>query len=145
MSLGKVAQGFYVFSVQRTDNQVASGSLRVVQHLTDIAVLRHVPGTDICRDAIGPQTVAGHQHATIVLYHALAVAIDGVKGKYHTHAYLALTQIRGTALACGRRRHGGGVVLINLGNGLTLRERYLDDVALLQFVAGLVHLGIGIY
>ena len=64
--LHKSRQFLHLLAVQRTDNQVALGSIGVAQHLLQVAILRDVPCPYIGRNAVDLQTVARHQHATVV-------------------------------------------------------------------------------
>ena len=114
------------------------------QRLLDVAIFRNVPRTDVCRDTVGLQTVASHQHATVVLHHTLAVASIVVQGQHHADAYGALTHVFSL---CGRLR--GHLWCLECCAGHTFRLLsagigYLDIVTLLQLVARGVHLWVGL-
>ena len=90
----------------------------------------------IHRDTQLLQTVAGHQHATVVLRHPFAVAIKIMQGEHHAQTDGAITHIIGPTLR--GRLHG-------LGDDRRLtRIRNPQDESLLQLVAGRLHLRVGL-
>ena len=129
-----------MFRIQRTDNQVAVGYVVFQQRGTDVSILRHIPCSDIGRDTISLQTVASHQHAAIVLRHALAVAIFIVQRQHHPNTYRTLAHVSIGLTLHRRLGHHVDIVLRLLAFG----KRNLDNVTFLQFVARSLHLRIGI-
>ena len=136
MLLDESRQGSHLLRVERTDNQVALGSSLIIQNLVDIAVLSSIPGMDVNRNATLLQAVASHQHTTVVLYHALAVAIHIVQRQHHTQSDGTLTYIIGS-IHIGLFGYGGCY--------LQGSKRNLQHVAFLQFVARLAHLGVSLH
>ena len=136
--LGEVAQVLHLLGVQRTDDEVAVSSGRVFQRLADIAVLSHIPRPYAGRHAGSPQAVAGHQHTTVILQHALAVAVLRVQGQHDTHANLALAHVHLGRLGCHCRRCRGCSRCLPLGVG------NVDHGAFLELIARCVHLGVGV-
>ena len=69
--------------VKGTDNEIALCSSRIGQNLIDVRILSGIPGMHVDRHALFLQTVAGHEHATVVLCHATTVAVDIVQRQHH--------------------------------------------------------------
>lgn len=117
---------------------VALGGGVVAQGFAYVGVLGHVPCVHVDRDAVVAQTVARHEHATIVFHHALAVAILVVQRQHHPHP-------NGFWLGVGHGLFLRRVLCRRLWLcGCCRRERYEDVFALLQFIPRLLHLGIGV-
>ena len=136
MLLDKCRQSSHLLRVERTDNQVALGSSLIIQYLVDITVLSCIPGMDVNRNATLLQAVASHQHTTVVLHHALAIAIHVVQRQHHTQSDGTLTYIIDSihiGFFCHRCCH------------LLDSKRYFQHVAFLQFVTRLVHLGVSLH
>ena len=148
MSHREIAQSLDLLRVQRTDDKVAIGRIRILQHLTDVGILGYVPSLDISRDAHCLQTVTSHQHTTIVFHHALAITIIVMQGKHNANTDCTLTHI---GFLTGSNRIGLSWYLNLLwgsGRGRLLlrirRERNLDEVATFQLIARRIHFGIGL-
>ena len=101
-------------------------------------------------DAHFLQTVAGHQHATVILHHALAVAVDIVQRQHHPqtdgsvpHVIVFFLCGLGCHLCLMALRHLLTLVRL-LGLGTMLREGDLYFHSLFQLEVGHPHLGIGL-
>ena len=136
MFLDKSRKSRHLLRVERTDNQVALSSRLVVQYLIDVTILSCIPGMDVNRNATLLQTVASHQHTTVVLHHALAITIHIVQWQHHTQSDGTLTYIIGS-IHIGLFGYGGCY--------LQGSKRNLQHVAFLQFVTRLVHLRVSLH
>ena len=76
-----------LLGVQRTEDEVAVLGIGIGKHGTNISILVQVPRKDVGVDALTAQTVARHEHTTIVLGHALSVAIHVVQRQHHAHVH----------------------------------------------------------
>ena len=147
----EVRHHIHLLGIKRTDNQVAIGSSGIRQQLGDIGILSRIPGMHIHRDAQFLQTIAGHQHTTVILHHPSAVAIDIMQGQHHAQAdgavsdariitsrtsLTSLTSITRTARHARTARIACTASFSRIGN--------LQHGALLQFVARLLHLRVGL-
>lgn len=83
---GKVTQGLHLLGIQGTDNQVAVCGVFIQQRDADVGTFSNIPGAYVGGDALSTQTVTGHEHATVVLNHALAVTVFIVQGQHDTDA-----------------------------------------------------------
>jgi len=83
------------------------------------------------------QAVAGHEDATVVLHHALSVAIDVMQRQHHSHADGALAHVVGSNSRlhrlCGYNRRALSTLA---------REWDPDDLTLLQLEVRGLHLRI---
>ena len=107
-----------------------------------ISILSQVPRTDIGRDAINAQTVASHQDATIVLYHAFAVAIIIVQRQHHAYSNSSLAHVAIYNDRFSRHlRLWGDFFQLRM----VRREWYFDVVTLAQLIAWRLHFRISLY
>ena len=140
----KIRQNIHLFRVERANNQVAPCSSRILQYLIDITVLSSVPSMHIDGEALFLQTVAGHQHPSIVFHHTSPVAIDIMQRKHHSQSYLTVTYIvsLGGSLLCGFTSLCCTLSLLCFLNRLRIRD--IQNHSFLKFIAWLLHLRIRI-
>ena len=133
--------GFNLFAVQRADDDVAVGSIRLLQGLVHVCPLLHIPCMHVDSDAVLRHTVAGQKQSTVILHHAAAVTVLVVERQHHAHLHFL-------SLCCGERCGGGSSLCAGRSRRISLSgsirpHRYVDIVAFLQFIPWHAHLGIG--
>ena len=129
----EVAYRFHLLGVERTEDKVAVLGVGVGKHLRHAGILMQVPSEDVGVDALTAQTVARHEHATVVFYHALSVAVHVVQRQHHAHVH----RVSRTLLCCRRLRRRCCSSGLHL-----LRERNEQLLALLQHIVVLLHVGV---
>ena len=95
----------------------------------------------ISRNANGSQTVACHEHTTIVFQHSLAIGSLIVQRQHHSHPDFALTQV-----LVRRSNWLAGLTSRSSLTRLTILrwEGNLNIIALLELVSRGIHLWIGL-
>ena len=140
----EVGYGLHLRRIERTEDDVALGCSRIGKRSSHIGVNGHVPCLHVGLDALRLKAVTCHQHAAIILHHALSVAVNIVKRKHHAHTHHAHFLL---LAGSGRRRRSRTRDLRRLRRGVHLAHRGERDeelVALLKHIVRLLHAGIGV-
>ena len=132
--LAKLGKATHLMGIERSEDDVATGSGRIGCEFLDIVVNRDIPGMHVDAEACALQAVAGHEEAPVILGHAAPVTVDVVERQHQAHMDDILAALLlGVRLGRGRRR---------VGHRHGRRPGNEEAVALLQRIASRLHVGI---
>ena len=146
--LAELGKWSHLLGIKRTEDKVALAGTLLQQSGTDIRIDRHIPGMNIGRNTVLLQIVTCHQDATVILHHALAVAIHIMQRQHHANLHgvadgsCRLGSSRSNRFLAGSRSSGSCLLVWIL---LSLGIRDKQGGSFLEHVSLLLHLRIGIH